>query len=215
MRVHRICDRYLLGLDLGPPGEPTALAAVQQSWVDCDAHYDVRHLQRWPPGTPYRQIVDDLVKLTNEGPLCGADLLVDQTGVGRPVAKLFERACGCFETRRVVVTSGYADAWSDDGAQLVPKRDLVGTLQVLFQARSLRVAGQLSHAADLERELLSFRAKTPLAGAETAEAWRERPHDDLILAVAFACWRGERIGPPSTELPFVICSRTPIMRPCL
>jgi hypothetical protein len=25
----------------------------------------------------------------------------------------------------------------------------------------------------------------------TAEAWRERPHDDLMLAVAIAAWQGE------------------------
>jgi hypothetical protein len=98
----------------------------------------------------------------------------------------------------------YAAGWAEDGARLVPKRDLVGVLQVLFQTRRLRIADQLPESSTLERELLAFRAKTPTAGAEVAEAWRERPHDDLVLAVAFACWLGEWIGPPCTAVPVVV-----------
>jgi hypothetical protein len=195
--------RYMLGLDLGPPGQPTALAAAEQHWPGPDAHYHVRHLRRWPPGTPYPQVVTDVVKMTSAPPLCGARLAVDQTGVGRPVAELLERAVGAYELTRVVVSSGYAAGWAEDGARLVPKRDLVGVLQVLLQARRLRVASQLPETALLERELLAFRAKTPTAGAEVAEVWRERPYDDLVLAVAFACWLGEWIGLPCTAEPVV------------
>ena len=196
-----------LGLDLGPPNEHTALAAAEQHWPGRDAHYHVRHLRRWPPGTPYPRIVADVVQMTNDRPLRGALLAVDQTGVGRPVAELLERVGGVYDLTRVVVTSGHADSWAEDGSRLVPKRDLVGVLQVLLQTRRLRIAGQLPEAAILERELLAFRAKTPTAGAEVAEAWRERPHDDLVLAVAFACWLGEWIVPPSTAIPVVLSRR--------
>ena len=199
---------YVMGLDLGPPNEHTALAAAEQLCPGRDAHYHVRHLRRWPPGTPYPRIVADVVQMTNDRPLRGALLAVDQTGVGRPVAKLLERVGGIYDLTRVVVTSGHTDSWAEDGSRLVPKRDLVGVLQVLLQSRRLQIAGQLPEAATLERELLAFRAKTPTAGAEVAEAWRERPHDDLVLAVAFACWLGEWIGPPSTFVP-VILSRQP------
>jgi hypothetical protein len=198
--------RYLLGLDLGPPGEPTALAVIEQYWPESDAHYHVRHLRRWPPGTPYQQIVSEVVKLTDEKPLYGAQLAVDQTGVGRPVTQLLEEAGGSYDLTRAVVTSGYAPAWSE-GACLIPKRDLVGVLQVMLQTRRLRIAGQLPEATILEQELLAFRAKTPTAGAEIAEAWRERPHDDLVLAVAFACWLGEWIGTPGHDEPMVLGRR--------
>ena len=30
------------------------------------------------------------------------------------------------------------------------------------------------------------------SGNETFESWRERDHDDLVLAVALAAWLGER-----------------------
>jgi hypothetical protein len=40
-------------------------------------------------------------------------------------------------------------------------------------------------------------------GHESPEAWRERDHDDLVLAVALAVWCGERCGGPwvQTETP--------------
>jgi hypothetical protein len=207
METSRCYRRYVLGLDLGPPGEPTALAVAEQHWPGRDAHIHVRHLHRWVPGTPYPQIVADVVTLTKDRSLHGALLAVDQTGVGRPVAELVEKAVGAYQTTRMVVTAGHAAEWTDDRARLVPKRDLVGVLQVLLQTRRLRVANQLPEAATLERELLTFRAKTPAAGAETVESWRERPHDDLVLAVAFACWLGEWTGPPCTQVPVVIGRR--------
>jgi len=44
----------------------------------------------------------------------------------------------------------------------------------------------------LVQELLNFKAKPPSASGDTYEAWREGPHDDLVLAVAIAAWVGER-----------------------
>jgi len=34
--------------------------------------------------------------------------------------------------------------------------------------------------------------KVTTAGNETFEAWRERDHDDLVLAVGIAAWVAER-----------------------
>jgi hypothetical protein len=197
--------RFSLGLDLGPPGEFTALAAVEQSWPG--DQYSVRHLRRWPPGTPYPAIADDVVTLTADRRLCGTLLAVDQTGVGRPVAELLETAAGAYTLTRVIVTAGHTAGWNDDRARLVPKRDLVGVLQVLLQTRRLQIASGLPEAATLKRELLAFRAKTPAAGAETTDSWRDRPHDDLVLAVALACWVGEWTGLPCTAVPVAICHR--------
>jgi hypothetical protein len=43
------------------------------------------------------------------------------------------------------------------------------------------------------QELLAFRVKVTASANETFEAWRERDHDDLVLAVATAAWVGERV----------------------
>jgi hypothetical protein len=60
-------------------------------------------------------------------------------------------------------------------------------------------------ASALAEELAAFRVKITLAGNETFEAWRERDHDDLVLAVAMALYLGS--FPPTlvsiVELPSV------------
>lgn len=199
---------YTIGLDLGPPGQHTALAVAEQRWEGSDgaAHYHVRHLRRWTPGTSYPAIVADVLKLTAAAPLAGSFLAMDQTGVGRPVGDLLAKAGGAYRLTRIAVAAGHAASWADD-LWMVPKRDLVGVLQVLLQTRRLQIAGQLAEATILKEELITFRAKTPAAGAETAESWRERPHDDLVLAVALACWYGERAIPPVTSPPAILSRR--------
>jgi hypothetical protein len=47
----------------------------------------------------------------------------------------------------------------------------------------------------LIKEFLAFRVKITAAANETFEAWRERDHDDMVLAVALACWLGESYVP--------------------
>ncbi len=44
----------------------------------------------------------------------------------------------------------------------------------------------------LVRELENFRVKITAAANETFGAWREGQHDDLVIAVALACWLAER-----------------------
>jgi hypothetical protein len=36
---------------------------------------------------------------------------------------------------------------------------------------------------------------------ETFSSWRERDHDDLVLALAPGVWMGERLGPPFPPPP--------------
>ncbi len=74
----------------------------------------------------------------------------------------------------------------------VPKRDLVGVLIALYQSGRFKVAKDLPPAAVLNNELLNFKIKTDLRTAhDPYEAWRASVHDDLVLAVALACWYTE------------------------
>jgi len=43
------------------------------------------------------------------------------------------------------------------------------------------------------------------ATADLLDAWRDGPHDDLVLAVAVAAWRAERcLGPEQAYAPYAI-----------
>jgi hypothetical protein len=162
-------------------------------------HYAARHLERLPTGTPYPAQVKsikelhDLLKL-QEGKT--PKMVVDQTGVGRPVVDML-RAVG-LAPAAVSITGG--DSVTQDGRDYrVPKRDLVSVVQVLLQAERLKIARALPEAQTLTSELLAFKVSISLSGHDSygndKGEWRENPHDDLVLAVALACWLGENPGP--------------------
>ena len=192
--------RYLAGLSLGPPGMFTGLAVLEKRYTlsewgsETDAAYAVRHLARFPPGTPYAQVVEALRAAFAEPPVKGGTLVIDQTGVGRAVFESVRLAGLGATVRGIIVTAGHAAAFDDRGGWLVPKKDLAGVLQVLLQEKRLKVAPALEHAATLATELQHFQLKT-ISLDPSAVEWRERPHDDLVLAVASAAWQAERPGP--------------------
>ena len=61
--------------------------------------------------------------------------------------------------------------------------------------------GSADVARTLTAELATFRLRNPAAANESFESWRERPHDDLVLAVALAAWLAEEAGPPRDPEP--------------
>ena len=114
---------------------------------------------------------------------------MDQTAVGRPVVQMLRRAPINARIRSIAVSGGQKATGM--GVRLVPRKELVSTLQVLLQARRLKVSPALPEAQTLVTELMNFKAKPETATDDTLESWREGPHDDLVLAVAMAAWEGE------------------------
>jgi hypothetical protein len=201
---------YVVGLDLAQVQDYTGLAVVERIWRPDPAHpgpvlghYAVRFLRRWPVGTPYTTVLPEVVDLVSRPPLKGCLLAVDHTGVGEAVVDLLCKARPSAVLRPMLVTAGYAVTW-EAGVWHVPRKELVGCLQVLLQTRRLRVA-DLPERAALAEGLQAFRAKITAAGDDSLDSWRERDHDDLVLAVGLACWLGEQVGPPECSAPvFVI-----------
>src|SRR5262249_848815 len=74
----------------------------------------------------------------------------------------------------------------------VPKKDLVGTLQVLLQEQRLKIAADLSEVPTLVDELMNFRMKPSSPSTDPLLAWRVGPQDDLIFALATAAGWFER-----------------------
>lgn len=163
---------------------------------DDERSYDVRHIHRWKLGTPYPTIVNDVVTMMSREPLKSrCNLVIDATGVGRPVVDMFNHHPGRdFSFSRVLITGGDT-ASNVDGYWHTPKRDLVGAVQVLLQTRRLRFpeASKVPEVATLMSELATFQTKINLATAhDSYGAWREGQHDDLTLALAMAVWFAER-----------------------
>jgi hypothetical protein len=193
---------FLVGLDLGQTQDFTALAVLERNQPDpgrsetVPPDYALRHLQRFPLGTPYTEIVPAVARLLGATPLRESPLVVDQTGVGRAVVDMLYQSAGWVVP--VTITAGHAVTQAEDRSWHVPKKELVTCLQVVMQTRRLHIARSLPDAALLVRELQNFQVKITAAANETFGAWREGQHDDLVLAVALACWWAER-NPPLHE----------------
>jgi hypothetical protein len=183
---------YVIGLDLGQASDYTALAVVERAAGDRPS-LTVNYLRRWPLGTSYPEIVANVAALVERSPLDWPAVAVDETGVGKAVVDLFRQAQLKARLHPVLITPGHATS-SAMGSWHVPKKQLVSTLQALLQSGRLRIAN-LPERELLVRELLAFRVKVSAAGNETFEAWREKDHDDLVLAVALAAWLAEWCRP--------------------
>jgi hypothetical protein len=185
------------GLDLGQSQDYSALAVVDRLGDDEKTwRFDGVHLQRWPLRTSYPSIVADVVAMINtlpkdrRGPRKPV-LAIDATGVGAPVVDLFKRE-KIDATLEPVQIVGGSTVTDEDGVKRIPKRDLVSTVQIALQNRTLKIAPQLPEAATLIKELQNFQVKITDAANDVYGAWREGTHDDLVLAVAMALWLASR-----------------------
>lgn len=152
--------------------------------------YRVRSIERLPLGTPYQEIARTLRNLDKD---YRSTVVIDATGVGRPVVEMARRAgVSCYS---LTITGG--ESVTEDHQDIrVPKRDLVTTAQLILQNRRLKAPKELPLAETLIKELRSFRMKINLqTGHESFEAWRERDHDDIVLALCMGLWIAERHPP--------------------
>jgi len=198
---------HVVGLDLGKQTDPSALALLRwRAGLDARPKYDIPTLKRWPLGTPYMTIAADVAKFLGMRPLKDDPVMVvvDATGVGQPVCEMLR----CEFARlgipggfvAVTITAGSAVTCVGNGHWHVAKKQLVSVLQVLLGQDRLRIANQ-TEAVQLERELRTFTVKITSTANETFEAWREKDHDDLVLAVALAAWAAEQLWHLHPALP--------------
>lgn len=223
---------FIVGLDLGQAEDFSALVVLERCRMQLTARmlhprkaatwgeygYALRWLKRWPLGTSYVAIVAELKELLirpSPGPqlhrpddnrpprpmLHGCLLGVDATGVGRAVVDIVRNANLAAQLMPVTITGGH-----EANGLNVPKKQLVSVLQMLLQTRRLKWPPQLEHADTLARELGNFKMRVNAKlNEEFLADWRTGQHDDMVLAVAIACYLGERYASQSDlkQLPRV------------
>jgi len=193
---------YVIGLDLGQMQDYSALSIIERSDLQVvqngeaktEKHLHLRHLERFPIGTSYPQVVERVAKLMVAPPLKdNCILVIDATGVGRAVVDMFRKAY--LKPLAVTITAG--NKVTQDGLEFsVPKRDLIGVLEVAFQTGRFKIARELPESKTLMDELLNFKRNVTLSGRDTYEAWREGTHDDLVLAASLAAWYADKYVMP-------------------
>lgn len=173
---------FYVGLDLGKEKDYAALAVVEAG-----KDLRLRHLERYPLGTPYAEVARKVAALMRDPRLSGAELVVDATGVGTAVTEIL--AAEGLPFTAVTITSGEKERHAGGRSWRVPKTALVSALDVALSSGCLKVAGGLVLWPALKEELLNFRRKINAKTARVSFEHRsDADHDDLVLATALACW---------------------------
>jgi hypothetical protein len=187
MTLKNSSERYTVGVDLGQSVDPTAVAIVRTVRAGAaDPIFQVGHLERVPLNTPYPGVISHVARIMSKPILRdNAELVIDYTGVGRPVFDMFQ-AKG-LSPIGVTITGG--DSISRDGMiWRVPKAQLISRVQALLHDGRLKIHKDIADAPALIAELQDFRADVTDTGHWRFNA-REGKHDDLVLALAIALWR--------------------------
>src|SRR5207253_11079581 len=106
---------YVVAADLGQSTDPTAIAVLEHRKVfdhhisgrrtQIEERFDVRHLARLPLGLSYPAVVQEVMMLMARKPIAGrCELIIDETGVGRAVADIFDTTG--LQPTRVSITAG-------------------------------------------------------------------------------------------------------------
>ncbi len=187
---------YYVGLDLGQKRDHSAVVIVERVehrrafMGSAFERLVVRYVERMPLGMSYPAMAERVRQIVRSEALDGnCALAVDATGVGAPVVDTLRAArLGC-ELTAVTITAAL-------------KRDMMAEVQVLLETKKLTIANvkQKSH---LIRELLDVRLAVNQSGTVRIGADGYGEHDDLVIALALACWRAkgrQQVGEQSQRL---------------
>jgi hypothetical protein len=199
-----------LCLDLGQAQDYSAAAilACPLRWAEVSPQHPVKliHCERIPLHTPYPEIVDYVKdelfprvrryaadeRAKRHPKLRGPDpwvtLVVDHSGVGRPVVDLFRRAK--LHPVAITITSGIDASGDDFHGWRVPLYDLVDGLALAVRPPATRaIAADLPGLPQLLEEFQTFERKLTKAGtSQPFGNFREHSHDDLLFALAIGLW---------------------------
>ena len=185
--------RFFISADLGQMNDYTAISITERitTGIACGKFvntFHLRHIERPPRGTEYPAIIDRLIDIYHSPQIAEEwkAVVVDLTGLGRPVFDMMKRAGFLCSLYGISITGGN-DVIRDGRTYNVPKRDLITNLQILLQNGTLQIAKGLKEADALVDELLNFQVKISDSGMDTYGG-RSGVHDDIVLSVAMGAW---------------------------
>lgn len=207
---------YAVGCDLGQAHDPTVVVIVryieppkaeQPAVIMYDLYgrrqtpypktippsYEVVHVEAVPLGTEYPEIAETLAELMGMPELGkDPDLVIDATGLGRPVVDMIRGQLKHGHMRCVTLTAGAGDHY-ESPMYYVPKVNVIAEAQVVLQQHRIEFV-DIPQTDVLIEELRTFRVAISANGHETYNA-AQGAHDDHVIALALGVWWFERHGP--------------------
>lgn len=137
---------------------------------------------------PYDVVIDDArTRLSDLRLVDNCTHIVDITGVGQAVWDMMVRQG--MSPVGISITSGMQTNAAPYG-YTVPKVELISSLQLALRNRHIKFADGLDQAIvdQIRHEFSTFVPKPRENRSVSYEAWREKDHDDIILALAMNVW---------------------------
>lgn len=195
-------SEIILSIDLGKAVDYTA-GCILRKYVVSELNrrgddstdtnfFEGLNLKRYPLGTDYTDILDDLNGVLSRPQMAGATVVFDRTGVGVAILDFFRKGLrGCGRIVGISLTDGKeSSAYGND--YNVPKRDLIDTTVIAGETGRLHLAEGLENVPALIREMMFFDRKISDSGHVTLGSWRQGSHDDMTLALCQGIWFGEQ-----------------------
>ncbi len=165
------------GLDLGKLRDQSVLAIVERS---PSGHLVLRLLRAFEVGTPYSAVVEETSRLLRA--LGVVKLAVDRSGVGEAVYERLTEELG---------------EWAVEGFKFTSesKAELLSGLKLLMESGRLR----LPYHRPLLAQLTGITCEPARSGRLVLRHPPGR-HDDMVMALALACWAAEKSHPGAARL---------------
>lgn len=185
------------------PGEGTTLSIVEYT-LEPALLYKVRHLERFPIGTEYPTIIEEVNQIRAE--LKGGAVVLNTTFIGDPTVDMFKQEgrspISIFISGGETAIKPHVENAVDPIRKYdhlswnVPLKDLISILQVCLQKGQLIIAPDLELAQALIDEILNFRVEISPSGKIDKSTLKNA---DLLLSVSIACYVAARFG--GTAIP--------------
>jgi len=176
--------KYIIGLDLGQQKDYSVLTVTLPVFgADGNLTIELPYMYRYPLRMSYVHVVEYLEKFLDNKELENYTLVVDHTGVGRPVVDLLSDYG--INSVGITITGGHKSRWITGRSATVPKFELISRLQVAIQCGKLKIAKGMACLDVLIKELINFKA-SPGKGSRLEGA--RGVHDDTVLSLAMAVW---------------------------
>lgn len=215
MEPGRPLNPVQIGVDVGQKHDPTTVVVAELSeresgrmrhvdpWRDANGYhngysdpiqetvYTVRMMERLSIGTAYPEVAQIIAKVVTDQQIWLRDrqLLIDVTGVGRPVYEMIEEAVRARQRGHLVmmwpITFSYGDSY-DMGTGRLGKAFLVSRLQVLLQNARVKLPPNHREAAAMARELHDYEIRVDQDGNDKYGAFKVGSYDDLVTGLGLA-----------------------------
>ena len=184
-------SRFIAGLSRGLANDYEALAVVETfGQYEINKRYSLRHQERFK-GISSGKLAKQIVELMNGKPFNkDIKIVLEVSSSGQILVDTFAKA----KLHCVAVTVTEDDtATSKESTYKVSKKQLIANLQFLFVAERLRMIKDLPVSKIITKELLTYRLNNSSPDHENQRVSKEPNHDDLVFALALACWYGQEV----------------------